>query len=151
MRKLAIALTVSTLCLPLAFAASPKESDRILNARDVIKEVMATPDKGIPKSILDGATCVAVVPGLKKAGFIVGAEGGRGIVSCRKSNGAWGPPSMISIGGGSFGLQIGGSSTDVIMVVRNRKGVDLFLKDKFEVGADANVAAGPMGRDAQAP
>jgi len=146
MRKLTLAVA---LCLSLSLSAS-KEGDRILNAADVLKEIMAAPDKGIPGDILARAACVAVVPSLKKVAIGVGGENGRGIVSCRKADGHWGPPSMLSVTGGSFGFQLGAQSIDLIMVIMNRRGIDFLTRDKFEVGGDASAAAGPVGRDAQA-
>jgi lipid-binding SYLF domain-containing protein len=151
MTKLTAAFSLG-ICFSLSItaAAASKEADRIKNAAAVMHEIMATPDKGIPHSILEHAACVAVVPAFKKGAFIVGAEGGKGIVSCRKENGSWGPPSMLTVGGASFGFQAGGQSTDVVMVIRNRKGIDFLTKDKFEVGGDLSAAAGPVGRDATA-
>src|SRR5258708_31964769 len=120
MTKSFVALSLG-ICFSLSLAAFSKETERIANSAAVLREVMATPDKGIPTSILEKAVCVAVVPSLKKGAFIVGAEGGKGIVACRKSNGAWGPPSMLTIGGASFGFQLGGQAIDLVMVIRNRK------------------------------
>jgi lipid-binding SYLF domain-containing protein len=121
------------------------------SASDVFKEVMATPDKGIPRDLLAKAQCVVIVPGLKKAAFVLGGEFGRGFVVCRNAGGAgWTAPAAIRMEGGSFGLQIGGSSTDLVMLVMNRRGMDKLLSDKFTLGADAAVAAGPVGRTANA-
>jgi lipid-binding SYLF domain-containing protein len=146
MRKLTLAVA---LCLSLSLSAS-KESDRILNAADVLKEIMAAPDKGIPGDVMGRAACIAVIPSLKKLAIGFGGENGKGIVACRNRDGAWGPPSMLSITGGSFGLQLGAQSIDLVMVIMNRKGIDFLTRDKFEVGGDASAAAGPVGRDAQA-
>ncbi len=120
------------------------------NAADVLKEIMAAPDKGIPQEVLEKATCVVVIPGLKKLAVGFGGERGLGLVACRKTSGAWGPPSMLTMTGGSFGFQLGGQSIDLVMVIRNRRGIDFLTKDKFEVGGDISAAAGPVGRDAQA-
>jgi lipid-binding SYLF domain-containing protein len=146
MRKLTLAVA---LILALSLSAS-KEGDRILNAADVLKEIMAAPDKGVPGDIMAKAACVAVIPSLKKLAVGFGGENGKGIVSCRRDDGSWGPPSMLSITGGSFGFQLGGQSIDLVMVIMNRRGIDFLTRDKFEVGGDASAAAGPVGRDAQA-
>jgi lipid-binding SYLF domain-containing protein len=120
-------------------------------AASVFSEVMATPDKGIPQDLLEKAQCVMILPGLKKAAFVVGGEYGRGIVTCRNRSGnGWSAPAAIRMEGGSFGLQIGASSTDLIMLVMSQRGMDKLLGDKFTLGADASVAAGPVGRTANA-
>ncbi len=123
---------------------------RLQDAAAVVNEMMGMPDKGVPQSVLDKAQCIVVVPSLKKAAFIVGGQFGRGYASCRKSAGGWGPPAAVRIEGGSFGLQLGGQSTDVILVVNNQRGMDHLLSDKFTIGGDAAAAAGPVGRDAKA-
>ena len=110
---------------------------------------MHTPDKGIPHEILEKAQCVGIIPGLKRAGFIVGAKYGKGVFVCRTSTGAWSAPDVVRIEGGSFGLQIGGE-TDVVMVVQNRSGENRLMEDKFTLGADASVMGGPVGRTADA-
>ncbi len=136
------------------FAADTgKEVDRLKECASVLDEIMAAPDDAIPKDLLERAECVVVVPGLKKAAFGVGGRFGRGAVSCRggeKGAGPWGPPSMLTVGGGSFGFQLGGQSSDVVLLVMNRKGIDHLLKDKFTLGGDASAAAGPKGRSAAA-
>jgi lipid-binding SYLF domain-containing protein len=120
-------------------------------AATVFSEVMATPDKAIPQDLLDKAHCVVVVPGMLKGAFIVGAKYGKGFLSCRKKGGAgWTGPGAIRVEGGSFGFQIGGSETDVLMLVMNERGAQRLLSSKFTVGADASVAAGPVGRTATA-
>jgi len=116
----------------------------------VFKEIMATPDKGIPQDLLSKAHCVVIVPGVKKAAFIVGGQYGKGFATCRSTGGGWGAPAGVRAEGGSFGFQIGGSSTDVVMLVMNKRGMDKLLQDKFTLGADAAVAAGPVGRTAAA-
>src|SRR3984893_825278 len=123
---------------------------RLQEASAVVNEMMGMPDKGIPQSVLDKAQCIVVIPGLKKAAFIVGGQYGRGYASCRKSGGTWGPPAAVKMEGGSFGLQLGGQSTDVILLVMDQRGMDKLLSDKFTIGADAAAAAGPVGRDAKA-
>lgn len=132
-------------------AADQNNTDRLKKSAVVFTEVMQAPDKGIPQQLLDNADCVVVIPGLKKGAFIVGAKYGRGFFSCRNIKGAgWSAPAAVRIEGGSFGLQIGGSETDVIMLVMNQRGVDRLLSSKFTLGGDASVAAGPVGRSAQA-
>lgn len=146
---------LSAVCLAGALTVSAYAADmatlnqRIANAKSVIDEVMSTPDKGIPQEILADATCVGVVPGLKKAAFVIGGEYGRGVVTCKTGHG-WSGPAFIGITGGSFGFQIGGQSTDLVMVAVNDKGFQDLLKSKFKIGADAAAAAGPVGRNAKA-
>lgn len=123
---------------------------RLRETTDVVNEMMGMPDKGIPQSILDKAQCIVVIPGLKKAAFVIGGQYGRGFASCRKSGGAWGSPAAMRLEGGSFGLQLGGQSTDVILVVMDQRGMNRLISDKFTIGADAAVAAGPVGRNAKA-
>ncbi|MEW5978813.1 MAG: lipid-binding SYLF domain-containing protein [Acidobacteriota bacterium] len=132
----------------LVAQAQTKEADRLQASARVFQEIMDTPDKGIPEDLLARAECVAVVPSMKKGGFIFGARYGKGAVSCRKNEGKgpWGPPSMITLKGGSFGLQIGGAAVDVVMLVMDREGLNSLLKNQFTLGGDASVAAGPVGR-----
>lgn len=128
-----------------------KDTDRLNRSTVVIQEIMAAPDKGIPQPLLDKSVCAVVVPGLKKAAFIFGGKYGRGFFSCRTKSGVgWTAPAAVRIEGGSFGLQIGGSETDVVMLVMNQHGADRLLSSKFTLGGDASVAAGPVGRTAQA-
>lgn len=126
------------------------EVERLRRATEVFNEIMQTPDKGIPGDLLDKAECVAIVPGLKKAGLGLGGKYGKGIVMCRQGKRSWSAPSFVTIEGGSVGFQIGVQQTDVVMLIMNRKGVDKLIGDKFTVGADASAAAGPVGRDASA-
>jgi lipid-binding SYLF domain-containing protein len=134
----------------LAHAASDA-ADRLAASAETFKEVMGTPDKAIPQGLLNKAQCIVIVPGLKKGAFIVGAKYGRGFVSCRNKNGVgWSAPGGVRVEGGSFGFQIGGEETDVFMLVMNEKGMSRLLSDKFTLGADAVVAAGPVGRSTQA-
>jgi lipid-binding SYLF domain-containing protein len=121
---------------------------RAESAATVLNEIMATPDKGIPSEILGSAKCVAVVPSLLKGGFVVGAMHGRGMATCRMQNG-WSAPAPLTTTGGSFGLQIGGQAVDLIMVIMNDRGMTALLSSKFKLGADASVAAGPVGRHAE--
>ena len=132
-----------------AFADTAQE--RLKEADHVFSEIMRTPDKGIPQDLLAKAECVVIVPDMLKAAFVVGGQYGRGFVECRKQSGTgWGAPAAIRMEGGSVGFQIGGSSTDLVMLVMNQHGMQQLMKDKFTIGADASVAAGPVGRTAQA-
>jgi lipid-binding SYLF domain-containing protein len=142
-----MAMMLSATGLALADTAA----ERLADAATVMNEVMGSPDKGIPQDLLAKAECVIVVPGLKKGAFVVGGEYGRGFAECRKADGGgWGAPAAVKVEGGSVGFQIGGSSTDVVMLVMNRNGMNKLLSDKFTLGADASVAAGPVGRTAKA-
>jgi len=125
--------------------------ERLGDATTVFSEIMQTPDKGIPQDLLGKAQCIVIVPGLKKGAFIIGGQYGRGVAECRRPNGTgWTAPAAIRIEGGSFGLQIGGSSSDLVMLVMNRSGLDRLMSDKFTIGAEASAAAGPVGRTAEA-
>ena len=124
-------------------------SERLNDSATIFSEIMGTPDKGIPQDLLNKAQCVIVVPGLKKGAFVVGGEYGRGFAVCRRTSG-WGAPAAVRVEGGSVGFQIGGSSTDVVMLVMSQPGMDRLMTDKFTLGADASVAAGPVGRTANA-
>lgn len=126
-----------------------KLDDRISSAKTVIDQIMATPDKSIPDDIAHKAMCVAVVPNLVKGAFGVGGEYGQGVVTCRTGHG-WSAPVFIRMAGGSFGFQIGGEGTDLVLVALNNKGLEDLLKDKFKIGGDASAAAGPVGRSAEA-
>ncbi|MBK7926446.1 MAG: lipid-binding SYLF domain-containing protein [Bryobacterales bacterium] len=133
------------------FAANKDNTERLDKAAAVFDEVMGISDKAIPQTLLDKSECVVLVPGLKKGAFIVGAKFGRGFISCRNAGGAgWSAPGAVRVEGGSVGFQIGGSETDVIMLVMNERGVERLLRSKFTLGGDASVAAGPVGRDASA-
>jgi lipid-binding SYLF domain-containing protein len=125
------------------------EASQAEKAARVFQEIMSAPDKAIPQDILDGAECVAVFPSVIQAGLIVGGRGGRGVASCRTADG-WSAPAFFTLGGGSVGLQIGAQSTDFVMLFMNKNGLNSLLSDKFEIGADASVAAGPVGRKASA-
>jgi lipid-binding SYLF domain-containing protein len=118
---------------------------RLRTATTVLHEILSAPDKGIPEDLLAKAQCVMIVPGLKKGAFLIGGEYGRGFALCRR-DGQWGGPAAIRFGGGSFGAQLGGESTDVVILVMNRRGMDKLATDKFKIGGDASVAAGPVGR-----
>jgi lipid-binding SYLF domain-containing protein len=125
--------------------------ERLAAAAQTFKEVMDTPDKSIPRGLLNRAQCIVIVPGLKKGAFVFGAKYGRGFLSCRNKSGiGWSAPGGIRIEGGSFGFQIGGEETDAFLLVMNPKGEDRLLSTKFTLGADAVAAAGPVGRSTQA-
>jgi lipid-binding SYLF domain-containing protein len=126
-----------------------KAQDRVQAAADVLNEIQAAPDQGIPEEVLGSAECVAVVPSMLKAGFVVGARYGRGLASCRTPKG-WSAPAFFSVKGGSFGLQIGGQAVDLVMLIMNNDGMRKLLSSEFKLGADASVAAGPVGRHAAA-
>jgi SH3 domain-containing YSC84-like protein 1 len=126
-----------------------KAQDRVQAAADVLNEIQSAPDQGIPSDVLGSAECVAVVPSMLNGGFIVGARYGRGLASCRNPKG-WSAPAFFSIKGGSFGLQIGGQAVDLVMLVMNDDGMHKLLSSQFKLGADASVAAGPVGRQAAA-
>jgi len=150
MKKYAIALL--TLCLATFAFAGPGQQDtaaRLQAAGQVMNEIMAAPDKGIPEEVLHGAKCIAVVPDMAKGGLIVGGEHGRGVVTCRTAHG-WSAPAFISIGGGNFGFQAGGQSVDLVMLFMNDKGVQGLLSSKFELTGEASATAGPVGRHASA-
>ncbi len=134
-----------------AFAQESDSAKRLNNAATVFEEVMGISEKSIPQRILDKSHCAVIVPSLKKGAFIFGAKYGRGFVTCRDKSGAgWSAPGAVRVEGGSVGFQIGGSETDVVMLVMNEKGADRLLSNKFTIGADASAAAGPVGRTAQA-
>ncbi len=130
---------------------SETAAERLKTSAEVLTEIMSAPDKGIPDDLLERAQCVVIVPGMKKAAFVVGAQFGRGFIECRRASGhGWSAPAAIKVEGGSFGFQIGGSETDAIMLVMNKRGADKLLASKFTLGGDASVAAGPVGRTAAA-
>ncbi len=135
--------------VPAHAADMHKMDDRLNDAANVIQEIMRAPDKGIPSSILAGASCVVVVPAYKKGAFIVGAQYGQGVATCRTHRG-WSAPVFVKLEGGSFGWQIGGQSTDLVLVAMNENGLESALKSKVKLGGDASAAAGPVGRNAQA-
>jgi len=131
--------------------AESSPDKRLQNAAIAFREAMHEPDKGIPRDLFDKSRCIVIIPGVKKAAFIVGGKYGRGFVSCRKNGtGRFGTPAAIRIEGGSYGLQIGGSSTDVFLLIMNEGGMKKLLADKFTIGGEAEAAAGPVGRDTSA-
>lgn len=124
------------------------ETKRVENSANVLNEIMSTPDKGIPDNIMKDARCVAVIPSMKKAAFVVGGNYGKGVASCHNANG-WSAPAPILLGGGSWGLQIGGEAVDLVLLIMNDQGMENLLNSKFKIGADASAAAGPVGRHAE--
>jgi lipid-binding SYLF domain-containing protein len=143
--------TTLVLLVTLTAVASDREDDvsRTQKAAQVFKEIMNTPDQGIPSDLLESAKCIAIIPGDKKFAFIFGGSYGRGLATCRTGDG-WSAPIFVAIDGGSVGYQIGGSSTDLVMLFMNDHALQSLLSDKFKLGADASVAAGPVGRNAAA-
>jgi lipid-binding SYLF domain-containing protein len=151
MKKLAL-LAMGFIVLtmtPLVTWADKKAdaSERAAKAANALREIMSAPDQGIPQELLDRAYCVAVFPTVIKGGFVFGGQYGKGLVSCRRDKASWGAPAYFTIGGGSFGLQIGGQAVDLVLLFINDDGVQGLLKNKFEVGAGAAAAAGPVGRN----
>jgi len=146
-------ITAILICLCMAsFAQANEAGDRAVRATVALREIMDAPDGGVPQDLIDKSVCVAVIPSMKKGGFIFGANYGRGLMSCRIENGAgeWSAPSMFRLEGGSFGLQIGAQAVDLVLVIMNLSGLESLLDSKFTLGGDASVAAGPVGRTATA-
>ena len=144
-------ILAATLAIAPLLARDNQGVKRLNEAATVFSEVMATPDKGIPQEMLQNAHCIVIVPSLKTAAFVVGGKYGKGYVSCRNKGGiGWSAPGTVRIEGGSVGFQIGGSTTDLIMLVMNERGADKLLSSKFTLGAEGSVAAGPVGRTATA-
>ena len=146
MWKLPVVLGVAAAVM---FGQEEAPDKRLRHSADVLKEIMAAPDKGIPHDLLQRARCVIVVPGMKKGAFVFGADYGRGYAVCRSGD-TWGGPALVRMGGGSFGAQLGLESTDVVILVMNQRGMDRLAGDKFTIGADASAAIGPVGRTASA-
>jgi lipid-binding SYLF domain-containing protein len=153
MKKTLTLLLMSSMGLvgTYAWAGSTRENtvERMQKSVDVLHAIMSTPDKGIPEEVLSGAKCILVVPDLVKGGFIFGAKHGRGVASCRTSDG-WSAPAFVSVGGGSWGLQIGVEGVDLVLLVMNDQGFQHLLSSKFELTGEGSVAAGPVGRHASA-
>ena len=152
MKKFLLLTLIVSLC-SLSFAADEpakesKAADRVQAAADVLNDIQSAPDKGIPQEVLGSAECVAVVPSMLKGGFIVGAKYGRGLASCRTPKG-WSAPAFFVVTGGSVGFQIGGQAVDLVMLIMNKDGMKHLLSSEFALGADASVAAGPVGRHAE--
>jgi len=151
MKRALACLCFTLLLTSTCVAASTREDlqNRIDSAKTVLDEIMAAKDATVPSNILRSATCVAVVPSMKKGAFFVGGQYGQGVVTCRTGHG-WSAPVFIRMAGGSFGLQFGGQATDLILIAVNDSGMQDLLKDKFKIGGDASAAAGPVGRAGQA-
>jgi lipid-binding SYLF domain-containing protein len=151
MLKRILAVTILIATASLTAVASDRDDDvnRTQKAAQVFKEIMNTPDQGIPTNLLESAKCIAIVPGDKKFAFVFGGSYGRGLATCRTGHG-WSAPMFVAINSGSVGYQIGGSSTDIVMLFMNDHALQSLMSDKFKVGADASVAAGPVGRNATA-
>jgi lipid-binding SYLF domain-containing protein len=151
MNKKLVVLSAVLGLTTLGWSDTKKEdaTDRLDNAAKVLHEVMAAPDKGIPDEVLEHAKCVAVVPHMVKGGFVLGAEGGKGVATCRTANG-WSAPAFFTLEGGSFGLQIGVEGIDLVMIIQNDQGMEHLINSRFKIGADASAAAGPVGRHASA-
>jgi lipid-binding SYLF domain-containing protein len=151
MTSKATALMLVASCFLLG--ADEKESARLKESYNVLKEVLESPDKGIPKDLIDKAECAVVFPSVKKGAFLVGGTFGRGVMSCRTGEdfrGPWSAPAMYALEGASFGLQAGGEATDFVLLIMNEKGANSILSSKVKMGADASIAAGPVGRTASA-
>src|SRR5262245_56044633 len=140
-------VAAGTFVMPAGLRA---DEGRLREAETVVQEMAGSKDRGFPLDLIADAKCMVVVPGVKRAAFLFGGQYGRGYMTCRGAGSAWSAPAGVRIEGGSFGLQIGGSETDVILIVKNEKGVDRLLSNRFTVGADASVAGGPVGRQASA-
>ena len=151
MRKILLFTVLGMSALPIWAQTQTKAAGRLQAATDVLNEVMQISDKGIPQKLLSNAECIVVIPDSIKGGFIFGAKYGRGFFSCRHAdNLGWSAPGAIKTEGGSFGLQVGGAATDIVMLVMNRRGANRLLSSQFTLGGEASVAAGPVGRDTQA-
>jgi SH3 domain-containing YSC84-like protein 1 len=152
MNKLLLLTLVAWLCSCVYAADEPpkksKATDRVQAAADVLNAIQSAPDSGVPNEILSRADCVAVVPSMLKGGFVVGGKYGRGLASCRTPKG-WSAPAFFTVKGGSFGFQIGGQAVDLVMLIMNNEGMQRLLSSKVALGADASVAAGPVGRHAE--
>jgi len=151
MRKLLVLLLMISCVLTITLSADEdsKAVRRVESAGTVLDEIQGAPDQGIPEEVLGSAECVAVIPTLLKGGFIFGGRYGKGVASCRTAKG-WSAPAFFTIGGGSFGLQIGGEAVDLVMLIMNKEGMKNLLSSQFKLGADASAAAGPVGRHASA-
>ena len=149
MRVLPVILTATLFTTTITADVSTSQRKRIEEAAAVLKEIHAAPDKDIPQELWTKASCVIVVPGLKKAAFVLGGEYGKGLMSCRR-NGGWSAPIFMQVGKGSWGFQIGAQSIDLVLLVMNERGTQKMLRNKVTLGAEASVAGGPVGRDARA-
>lgn len=149
MKRLIAVITLLTCALSSWAQDREKQIQRVQEAGTVLKEIMSASDRGIPEDIIGSAKCVAVVPSMLKGGFVIGGAYGHGVASCRTEKGSWSAPAFFSVKGGSFGLQIGGQAVDLVMLIMNDEGMRNLLASKFKLGADASVAAGPVGRLAE--
>ena len=151
MKRTVIAALMLISLASWAVASERREADidRLQTASVVLNQIMSAPDRAIPDSIMSGAKCIAIMPSMLKAGFVFGANYGKGVATCRTENG-WSAPAFFKLTGGSFGLQWGGQASDLVLVIRTDDGMQHLLQSKFKLGADASAAAGPVGRDAQA-
>lgn len=153
-RLLTIAIALGVMLTPSISAAranksSSKPAERLQRSAEVFHEIMAAPDKGIPRDLLQHSECVMVIPGMKRAGIGLGGNFGRGVVTCR-NGGGWSAPLFLTVGGGSFGLQLGAQASDLILLILNKEGKEYLLKDNFSLGGEMSATAGPVGRDAKA-
>ena len=149
MKKILVALVVLLSTTAALAGDRADDVDRLQSGATVIKEIMSAPDSGVPDEVINSAKCIAVIPSMLKAAFGVGGAYGKGVASCRTDKG-WSAPAFFSIKGGSFGFQIGGQAADIVMLIMNDQGMENLLQSKFKLGADASVAAGPVGRHADA-
>ncbi len=153
MKKIACLSLGFLLVLPMMANAQDKEEDRVKESGDVLRDILESPDKGIPHDLVHKSECVVVYPSVKKAAFVVGGSYGRGVMTCRTGedfSGPWSAPTMMALEGASFGFQIGGQATDFILLIMNEKGAKSVLNSKVKIGGDASAAAGPVGRTATA-
>jgi lipid-binding SYLF domain-containing protein len=151
MQKAFVGILAFASCLWAAGSSREDVEKRLNEAAATLSEITSAPDKGIPQDLLDRAQCAVIVPGVKKGAFIVGAQFGKGFITCRgKNDRGWSAPAAIRMEGGSFGFQIGGSETDVVMLVMNERGAERLMQDKFTLGGEGEIAAGPVGRNASA-
>lgn len=149
MNKILIALVVLLSTTAALAGDRTDDVDRLQTSANVLKEIMSAPDSGVPEEVMSSAKCIAVIPSMLKAAFGVGGAYGKGVASCRTDKG-WSAPAFFSLRGGSFGFQIGGQAADIVMLIMNDEGMNNLLESKFKLGADASVAAGPVGRHADA-
>jgi lipid-binding SYLF domain-containing protein len=154
MMMMKLAVYVLTLCVAaLPARAEDNDSDetrRVQEAATVLAELASMPDRAIPRSVLERAEAIAIFPSVKKAGFVVGGQWGRGVISVRNPDGSWSAPAFLRLAGGSFGAQIGAQAVDLVLVVMNKRGVENLLRNEFKIGGEASAAAGPVGREASA-
>ena len=142
-----VSLIFLSITLPAIANTKTESRERAEKASSAFREIMDAPDQSIPQDLIDRAQCVAVFPSVIKGGFIIGGLRGKGLISCRRTEGSWGSPAYLTISGGSFGAQIGGQAVDLVLLIMNESGIEGLLQDKFEIGAGAAVSAGPVGRN----